>query len=94
MKKEAHFEDDDKFPTISLNRNAAPFIPHGRERQQPQFREYKENESKLLANLTKIYTRNMAEEAEQLMLDYYEGSSEEAIQLDGFESSSVQAMTA
>ena len=80
---------DDKFPTIELNRDAAPFVPicHP-SRVFPTFElyEYKESDSKLLARLS--------EKCEQSFVDYYEGTSEEATgtMFDDYEGSSLDAI--
>lgn len=79
----------------SLAKKAFPFsrpLKEERERCYPQFDgRYRECQSKLLYNLTQIYEKHMAQEAEIYSLDFYEGSSGQANWNDGFEGSSIQA---
>ena len=81
LKKQERFDDDDKFPIITLNKNAEPFIPQFVQKNDMgvDFDScYKVSESKLLAELSDIYYRTLAKEEKGLILDldYYEGATE------------------
>lgn len=99
-------KDDDDVPEIKPEFKRTVFTPRSfqklfppqeekRKRSYPEFdSRYRENDSKLLCDLSKKYYQSLADEAEMYMLDFYEGSSSEANNMfDGFEGSSLQATT-